>query len=412
MALSAFASSILYHPLINAFVLFIGLGLVEEHTLPDSMAVGSSTIASWTIDKGQTAGFARFQLSFPPGIIIEPLETNGASFTYEDRKAKFIWMDIPTTPSIHISVRLSTRNNFIGGEVKQWFSFIEEGSRRDVEFEPHVISLDSTPVTAMQTENLEKPEATRSLTFESEDIAYMELAFSGFEPGSFMKWEEIIPEEYTFEWESNGNPSIMDRYGDTMLLVWQHAPAAPSIELSYRLSGNVTTGAESVHGTWHTILNNQPLSVVIPASPLEQRLPLQDDIALQDLTDQSKESPKPEDTPAVMPAAQATTRPDFSVPEPDDGIAYRVQIMACHRDVDQHWFEEHYAFREQVDAERHNNWIKYTTGSHAHYRHARDQRERIARAHALPGPFVTAYLRNDRITVQEALLLSKQNWMP
>ena len=404
MALFAFASSILYHPLINAFLLFIGLGLVEEHTLPDSMAVGSSTIASWTIDKGQTAGFARFQLSFPPGIIIEPLKTDGASFTYEDQKAKFIWMDIPTTPSIHISVRLSTRSNFIGGEIKQWFSFIEEGSRRDVEFEPHVISLDRTPATAMQTENSWNPQATRSLTLESEDIGYMELAFSGFEPGSFMKWEEIIPEDCTFEWESNGNPSIMDRFGDTLLLVWQHAPAAPSIQLSYRLSGNMTACAANVHGTWHTILNNQPHSVVIPSSPLEQLAPSSDDVALQEVSDQSKVT--------TTPAVQATTRPDFSVPEPDDGIAYRVQIMACHRDVDQLWFEDHYAFREQVDAERHNNWIKYTTGSHAHYRHARDQRERIARAHALPGPFVTAYLRNDRITVQEALLLSKQNWMP
>ena len=404
MALFAFASSILYHPLINAFLLFIGLGLVEEHTLPDSMAVGSSTIASWTIDKGQTAGFARFQLSFPPGIIIEPLKTDGASFTYEDQKAKFIWMDIPTTPSIHISVRLSTRTNFIGGEIKQWFSFIEEGSRRDVEFEPHVISLDRTPATAMQTENSWNPQATRSLTLESEDIGYMELAFSGFEPGSFMKWEEIIPEDCTFEWESNGNPSIMDRFGDTLLLVWQHAPAAPSIQLSYRLSGNMTACAANVHGTWHTIFNNQPHSVVIPSSPLEQLAPSPDDVALQELSNQSKAT--------TTPAVQATTRPDFSVPEPDDGIAYRVQIMACHRDVDQLWFEDHYAFREQVDAERHNNWIKYTTGSHAHYRHARDQRERIARAHAMPGPFVTAYLRNDRITVQEALLLSKQNWMP
>ena len=52
------------------------------------MAVGSSTIASWTIDKGQTAGFARFQLSFPPGVIIEPLKTDGASFTYEDQKGQ------------------------------------------------------------------------------------------------------------------------------------------------------------------------------------------------------------------------------------------------------------------------------------------------------------------------------------
>ena len=408
MALFAFASSILYHPLINAFLLFIGLGLVEEHTLPESMAVGSSTVASWTIDKGQTAGFARFQLSFPPGIVIEPLETDGASFTYEDRKAKFIWMDIPTTPSIHISLRLSTHNNFIGGEVKQWFSFIEEGSRQDVDFEPHVISLDKTPATASQTTDSWNPQAIRSLTLEGADIGYMELEFSGFEPGSFMKWEEIIPSDCVFEWESNGNPSIEDRYGDTLLLVWQHAPAIQSIQLSYRMSGDMMTCSDNVHGTWHTILNNEPHSVTIPAMPLERHLPQDSDVADRDLLIEENAS----STHDVSLEVPAPNRPTFSVPEPDYGIAYRVQIMACHRDVDQLWFEQHYAFREQIDTERHNSWIKYTTGSHAHYRHARNQRERIAQTHALPGPFVTAYLRNDRITVQEALLLSKQNWMP
>ena len=168
------------------------------------------------------------------------------------------------------------------------------------------------------------------------------------------------------------------------------------------------TCSDNVHGTWHTILNNKPHSVAIPAMPLERLLPPEKDVAVQELLDEVNASATPDDSIDLP----TLTAPSFSVPEPDDGIAYRVQIMACHRDVDQLWFEQHYAFREQVDAERHNSWIKYTTGSHAHYRHARNQRERIAQTHALPGPFVTAYLRNSRITVQEALLLSKQNWMP
>lgn len=400
MALFAFASSILYHPLINALTLFIGLGLVEEHTLPDSMEMGSSVVATWTIDKGQTSGFARLQLSCPEGLFVEPIKTDGASFTFEDQKAKFIWMDIPASPSVHVSVRLTAQNNFIGGEVKQWFSFIEEGSRRDVEFEPHVISLEQPSGTAIASNASWNPQARRSFSQEGSDVGRMEVEFTGFESGSFMKWEEIIPTGCVFEWESNGNPSIQDRFGDTLLLVWQQSPAVPTLKLSYRLFGDLTVCTSGISGTWHTILNNKPHSVGVPAIAYEGASPSLAIVVT------------PKATPTATPATVTPIRPDFSVPSPDEGIAYRIQIMACHRDVDQQWFQDHYQFNDQVDAEQHNHWIKYTTGSHAEYRQARNARARIAQAHQFSGPFVTAYLRNERITVQEALLLSQQNWMP
>lgn len=408
MALSAFASSILFHPLLNAFMLCMGLGLVEEHTLPDSMEIGSSVLATWTIDKGQTAGFARLQLRFPSGIVVEPIKTDGASFTFEDQKAKFIWMDIPAAPSIHVSLKLTANAKFSGGEVRQWFSFIEAGSRRDVEFEPHVISIEQSEDPILASSNSWDPQVARNFNMEESDIGQMTVEFSGFEPGAFMKWEEIIPKDCVFEWESNGNPSIQDRYGDTLLLVWQQAPSVPSLQLSYRISGELSACAESVHGTWHTILNNQPHAVAVPAiaqmdtAPSSQDLALSEEVAISEV----------ESGPKKAAASSSAPRPHFTVPEPDAGIAFRVQIMACHRDVDQLWFQKHYEFVDQVDAERHDRWIKYTTGSHNDYRQARNARVRIAQAHEFSGPFVTAYLRDERITVQEALLLSQQNWMP
>jgi hypothetical protein len=87
-------------------------------------------------------------------------------------------------------------------------------------------------------------------------------------------------------------------------------------------------------------------------------------------------------------------------------------VLAGHRDVSQAWFAKKFNFHNQVDAERHENWIKYTTGNHGKYESARNSREQIRRAHALPGPFVTAYLDGERVTVQEALLVSQQNWTP
>jgi hypothetical protein len=54
--------------------------------------------------------------------------------------------------------------------------------------------------------------------------------------------------------------------------------------------------------------------------------------------------------------------------------------------------------------------VKFTIGSFTKYQGARNKRENII-SHNFPGPFVTAYNNNERITVQEALMISKQNWL-
>ena len=52
------------------------------------------------------------------------------------------------------------------------------------------------------------------------------------------------------------------------------------------------------------------------------------------------------------------------------------------------------------------------TGRYGNYKEARDQRQAFVQAgHNFPGPFVTAYNNGDRITVQEALLISNQKWI-
>ena len=54
--------------------------------------------------------------------------------------------------------------------------------------------------------------------------------------------------------------------------------------------------------------------------------------------------------------------------------------------------------------------MKYTTGSYGVYKDARDKRNSLD-SYNFPGPFVTAYKHGERITVQEALTLTNQEWV-
>ena len=92
-------------------------------------------------------------------------------------------------------------------------------------------------------------------------------------------------------------------------------------------------------------------------------------------------------------------------------IDYRVQILASHRIATKNYVKNKYHFSENFDLENHDGWIKYTTGRFDQYKNARNKRNDL-NSNEFPGPFVTAYNFGQRITVQEALIISKQNWIP
>jgi len=113
----------------------------------------------------------------------------------------------------------------------------------------------------------------------------------------------------------------------------------------------------------------------------------------------------------VTAETKSSKAPVTSVPSAENGITYKVQILAAHRVVNKTYFEQKFNFTDRFNIENHEGWVKYTTGSFTQYKQARDEREKITSNHGkLPGPFVTAYNDGQRITVQEALLITNQQW--
>ena len=83
------------------------------------------------MNKGDLSGFAKLQFDLPPGMTATAIETKGASFTFADQKAKFIWMALPSSPSFKISYTLSTDASLSGNHAIQGrLSYIEDNERK------------------------------------------------------------------------------------------------------------------------------------------------------------------------------------------------------------------------------------------------------------------------------------------
>lgn len=352
-------------------------GVIQEHDFPPALSPGEEQVVTWSLDIHGCEGFARFQIQFPEGISAQPRETANASYSFEDGKAKFIWMELPAQSTLQIALAIQATPEFSGGTVTHWFSFIQNGSRKDIEFEPHHVArrsdpplpvADASPASSLQVQRTWRPT--------SDDAGTMTVQISGHESGQFLKLTESIGNYQNLSVLEDNDCQIRDAFDGKLVCIWQAAPADDLIEVRYTLKGGQP---EQVQGIVSTVFGDAPKEAII--SPLSTAAP----------------APLPEQV------AVAPTEPE---------IAFRVQVLATRSEVSTGAVQRIYAFPGELRMEQHDDWHKFTTGYHTTYRSARDNRVALRKNHAFPGPFVAAYQNGKRITVQEALLVTKQNWIP
>ena len=117
--------------LIDAFLL---ADVRISQNLPESMAPGTEVRVTVTVDKGDLTGFAKLQFDLPAGMSATAIEAKGASFTFAEGKAKFIWMALPASPSFKISYTLTADADATGPkQIQGRLSYIEDNERKTYE---------------------------------------------------------------------------------------------------------------------------------------------------------------------------------------------------------------------------------------------------------------------------------------
>ncbi|MDQ3099803.1 MAG: hypothetical protein M3R08_00330 [Bacteroidota bacterium] len=470
----------------------IGLFLIDTFLLADisitqnipaTMQPGSEVRVTVTVNKGDLGGFAKLQIDLPPGMTVTAIDTKGASFTFADQKAKFIWMALPASPTFKITYTLSSTRQANGLlPITGRLSYIENNERKTFELPEVKVDLGApgmiaatTPTTPDQANNdmvsaaggaipkgahiavidnvsgvapiqgVGGVSGSRTITPLSSSEMQVEVTVRKGEIRGFGKLQENIPAGFTAI-EGSSEDAIFTAQDRIVKFVWLSLPVKNEIKVVYRLRANDkdAQGEHKIDGEFGYLVNDETQRAVVGTSLFFIGQRALDAIAedTQKLDAQEQEDPKmvmpakpdpivvkpvepvqppkekeqpvakqPKPKPVVKEETVTASTPS-TISGPEKGILYKVQITAAHREVGKPYFAARHNYRGDFSIERHQGWIKYVTGRFGTYQDARDQRQTFVQAgHKFPGPFVTAYNNGERITVQEALLISNQKWV-
>lgn len=427
-----------------------------EVVAPSEMEAGEEITVRVTIKKSEFQSFARLQQDLPGGITAEAIQTGNAEFKFEDQKVKFIWLKLPTDEKITLSYKLKANQRLKGTfSLAGSFSFIENNERKNIELTAQAINIKPSPdidpnliVDVSDFKPMAQPSYTRTVASSVScirQVPYQAAEGEGYvvnvlvskgNKKKFAKIQETVPEGYTaVKEEAQG--AIFTFKDQTAKFLWMNLPSDPYFVVSYKLIPSTEgAGEPELEGQFSFIedentrniqivekdvdLSNtdkQHLAQIIETSEVqtiqaEGGLQVESrEIAEQRDIDYSKNRDKVK----IEIAEEAQRILDENAKlthklEPQSGVYYRVQIAAGHRPINIERYFDKYNIDKEVRIELHDGWRKYSVGSFGIYKGARDYRVHIWNTTEIDDAFVAAYNNGDRITVQEALMITNHKW--
>lgn len=451
--------------------LFNGQPTAEVNS-PSTVKAGESFIATVTIAPNGEMGYLRYDLNLPNDWVVEKVETAGAIFQFEKQTAKFSWAQVGDVKELIISFKIFAPSYITGNfSFKNQLTYTADNLPVNIKLAPIAINVtegigNNSPLNEMAiTDSIRKPNAkvnlTRVVPAELVDKTFIvELILEKGDLNSFGKIEDYLPAGCTAKVIKADGADFKFEKG-IVKFSWYVLPVRQSLRVQYIVTvpKNIN-GAQLISGNFSYIENESgkllgiaPSTVTMKeqeiivkntqieqpvAAKVEEKQPVvakavvKQPVAVKEVVKQAepakvvvkKEIKKNVDTPtfatrkitdsnvAANRKVVATKKELKAEPSTTTlvGVSYSVQIAAMLRLVSPSYYKKIYGLTGDVKTEQVNGLNKYTNGSFADYNGAHDQRNEI-RTNGGTDAFVTAYNNGNRITVQEALMITTQKWI-
>lgn len=456
---------------IIGFLLFAILNInnvVITHTAPKEIAIGQEVEVNLIINKNNFSGPGRLRLdlSQADGITVKENMSDGSSFTFKENEVLFIWYDLPSEKSIVISYTIIAQENTSGmKKIAGDFSFINDNERKQLEVPALIFKVNPELVAEENIkENNSSTSSVRSIEkLENEYLITVKTTIDNHK--GFARIKEELPMNFTAEAIETAESFFKNSDGYAKF-IWTNLPDSNSeIIVKYKITNNIGLDTNfTISGVFSSeklISEGYNNGIEIPETEyvpfkeiiantetdsIKADITLQEDIkqdTLLELASNNEENMViPKDTEEVINESitqivldstidsfkneieieeeevkvvevkrEEIIKNIISTKKVNNNVDYKVQILAGHRIISDKQVSNQFNYSGEYALETHNGWIKYTVGTNSKYSNARDSRNEL-KNYNFPGPFVTAYNYGKRISVQEALILTSQNWVP
>lgn len=427
------------------YQLFFADNVTITQKVPASANPDSEFTVELTIKKGSTAGFAKLQQELPEGFTAVEDKSNGASFTFSNQSVKFIWMSLPNDSEFKVTYKVKVAEGISGDQsIAGKFSYVTDNTKQQVDIDAATITIngdggnavattkstatttedntdntednnttennttDNTTTTASNTTNTNTGDGSFSCIRNVPDNAggefIVEITVNKGNLGGFAKLLETLPSGFTASAveSAGGSFSFADQ---KVRYIWVSLPAQPEFKISYKVKvAKGVSGAQTIDGVFSYIENDETRKYTMPTSTVN--IGSGGAVASNNTTKNNTNTNTNTNTSNSNDNSFSAT----TISAPQAGVVYNVQILALQNRKSTSTVARIYGMSAaSISPRMEENFTKYLVGSYTEYKSARDNRESV-KSKGVVSPFVVAYNKGRRITVQEALMATSQKW--
>lgn len=338
------------------------------------------------------------KLSLVPNQTSGPLKLVASNVQCDDHWTRdntlnWMWQEVPNHIAIDVDIQWSSvEEKEETPNLEVVWEQVHQGDRQ-------AWTLGSVVFPSSPSYKAPTPTGSRSGTVVSPTVSDIQLNVSDALPGSFVKWTEYIPEGCTCDvLESSG--ASLRRAENRQIFLWFEVKEGQHLAPSYRLTCTDSPASAAFDGELECAFGTATKSLHIAEVEWVGVSPAQNENM------ELNQSPDATSARSPVGAIQRAETPGSL------DVQFSVQLLANHRYLNASEVAEALGYSDSFHIFRHEGWHKYLTDDVTSYAEAREIRSTLWSTTSATDAFVTASLDGERISVQEALLMSNQSWIP
>lgn len=135
-----------------------------DANIPDKLAAYSTHTIEITIKKGPVSSFSKYQLDVPQNVTVSEGISKDGNFSFENRRAKLVWVECPKQDEFTVTMVLSVGNATGQASFEHRFYYIDGETKKEITDGPMYVDFTPGTPAAQPVKTTPPTETTKTYT--------------------------------------------------------------------------------------------------------------------------------------------------------------------------------------------------------------------------------------------------------